>query len=273
MRRRRGAMIFLAALSMVLIGPWRPSVGAAPPQANDEPASPAEVERTYLADCAICHGSDGRGTNRGPTLVGVGRASLDYYLTTGRMPLPPLADIGTAPERRPPAYRGALIDALVEYTHDLTGGGGPDIPRLLTRAANVARGGELYRLQCAACHAWAGDGGALLDRTAPSLHPATSRQTAEAIRAGPGLMPAFGRAALNDRDLAAVVAYVDYLDDPEDRGGQPLWHLGPMPEGAVALVVGLGTLFVITRWIGDREPREKGPREKGPREKGPREKG
>jgi quinol---cytochrome-c reductase cytochrome c subunit len=249
----------LLGLGVLALGGAGQPAGAAATQEQTPvgEAQVSEAQRTYLADCAICHGSDGRGTNRGPSLTGVGRASVDYYLTTGRMPLPPLADVHTAPKRRAPAYRPQLIAALVAYVDELTGGGGPDIPQLRVRDADVARGGELYRLQCAACHAWAGDGGALLDREAPSLHPATSVQAAEAIRIGPGLMPAFGDAALSDRDMAAVVAYVDYLDDPEDRGGQPLWHLGPMPEGAVAWVVGLGALLLVVRWIGDREPRER----------------
>src|SRR5437016_3133621 len=87
-----------------------------------------------------------------------------------------------------------------------------------------------YLADCAACHAWAGDGGALLHREAPSLHRAGATQIAEAVRVGPGLMPAFGAAAISDRQLDSVVAYVRYLDHPKDRGGNPLWHLGPVAE-------------------------------------------
>src|SRR5205085_3371148 len=121
--------------------------------------------------------------------------------------------------------------ALVDYVDADLGGGGPDIPRVDVRSGNLAEGGELYQLQCAACHAWAGDGGALLRRAAPSLHDATATQIAEAIRIGPDVMPAFGTAALSHQQLADVVSYVRYLDHPKDRGGQPLWHLGPMAEG------------------------------------------
>jgi ubiquinol-cytochrome c reductase cytochrome c subunit len=107
-------------------------------------------------------------------------------------------------------------------------------------------------LQCAACHAWSGDGGALLQREAPSIHPASALEIAEAVRAGPGNMPAFGRAALDDRQLQSLVRYVRYLDHPDDRGGAPLWHLGPLAEGAVAVFVGLALLVVAVRWIGSR---------------------
>jgi hypothetical protein len=64
-------------------------------------------------------------------------------------------------------------------------------------------------------------------------------------------MPAFGEAALTDDQVAAVSAYVEYLDAPTDRGGQPLWHLGPVTEGAMALIA-LGALLLFTRWIGER---------------------
>ncbi len=230
--------------------------------------SKAQTRRLYLADCAVCHGRTARGTRRGPSLVGVGRGSLDYQLSTGRMPLVPagrsdqpgravqplpdrsLGDPAQLPHRHHPAYSPAKIAALVDYVSRLAGGGGPDIPAV--RRGDVAAGGSAFRLQCAACHAWAGNGGALVHREAPSLQAASAVQIAEAVRVGPGQMPPFGAAALSDRQLASVVAYVRYLDHPRDRGGQPLWHLGPVVEGAVALL-SLGGLLVLANWIGERE--------------------
>jgi len=231
---------------------------------------PDTTEHIYLRDCAVCHGADGRGTNAGPTLFHVGRASLDYWLSTGRMPLyantprvpgprrverplpgQQLADPNATPRRQRPAYPQPVIDALINYVYDLTGGDGLGIPPLHPASANLADGGELFRQQCAACHAWAGDGGALLHREAPSLHDGTTMQIAEAIRIGPGAMPAFGGAALTDAQLNDLVAYVRYLDNPEDRGGEPLWHLGPVAEGGIAWVFGLGILLVAVRWMGE----------------------
>lgn len=245
---------------------WTPVAGAAPaPSPAQGTPDPAPV---YLSDCATCHGSDGRGTNQGPSLVGVGRASIDYELSTGRMPLGfvgrssdqpgrtlkalPNQDVVTPdrlPERHHPAYRPDLIAALVQYTGNLTGGSGPDIPSV--GPGDLAEGGTLFRLQCAACHAWAGDGGALLHREAPALHQSTPTQVAEAVRVGPGQMPAFGTAALTDDQVDAVAAYVQYLRNPRDRGGNPLWHLGPVSEGLIAFVA-LGVLLCFVRWIGER---------------------
>lgn len=264
---RAGLWLWLAPVLAVLVTAltWH---DAAPARAVQSAPTPADVRQIFLSDCAVCHGSDGKGTDRGPSLVGVGRASLDYELSTGRMPLAgvardaaqpgtPLepqpnvagADPDLVPHRHKPAYDQPTIAALVSYTSALTGGGGPDIPRIT--GGNLAEGGDLFRLQCAACHAWAGDGGALLHREAPALHASTPTQIAEVIRVGPGQMPAFGQAALTDDQVASVVAYVRYLDDPRDRGGNPLWHLGPVTEGAVALAA-LAGLLLFTRWIGER---------------------
>jgi ubiquinol-cytochrome c reductase cytochrome c subunit len=246
----RGALLTPVVLTLAsALTATRPAL-AHPVAAPTAAPAPEEVARLYQSDCAVCHGAEGRGTNRGPTLMGVGRASVDYWVSTGRMPLPAVP--GTQqPRRRPAHYRPEVVTAMVDYVTAL-GGPGPEVPPVDPRAANVAEGGELFRLQCAACHAWAGDGGALLDREAPSLHPPTATQIAEAIRVGPGAMPAFGQAALNDDALQSVVAYVRYLDAPRDRGGNPLWHLGPVAEGGIAWVVGIGLLLLALRWIGER---------------------
>ena len=221
----------------------------------------------YRSDCSYCHGVDAGGTRYGPSLEGSGRAGVDYSLSTGRMPLieagrtaepgrpiRPLpgrleAQAHAQPARHKPAYDDETIRAIVDYVATLTGQPEPDIPRV--GHGSVAAGGELYRLQCAACHAWAGDGGALLHREAPSVHPATPTQAAEAMRVGPGQMPSFGQAALTDQQLDDVVAYVEYLKDPEDRGGHPLGHLGPFAEGGVALVI-VACLMLMARWSGVR---------------------
>jgi len=217
---------------------------------------PAEIERLYLADCAICHGADARGTNRGPTLVGVGRASLDYYLTTGRMPISDpnrfLGDPDQDITRHKAFYTPGVITALEDHVERLTGPGGPPVPDLNPNA-NRAAGGEIFRLQCAACHAWAGDGGALLHREAPQLHEATPNQIGDAVRVGPGLMPAFGDAAIDGRQLDQLVVYVRYLAHPEDRGGDPLWHLGPVAEGLAAWAIAMTVLLLTIRWIGERK--------------------
>ncbi|MBV8949420.1 MAG: c-type cytochrome [Actinobacteria bacterium] len=252
LRRFVGLALFTAplALAAALVPLFTTGAGAAEPSSR-RPGRPAQnvidAKPIFLRDCAICHGNDARGTPNGPDLRGFGQASIDYELSTGRMPLPsPDAKV----VRRAPRYPPDVRDALVTYVFDLAGGGGPDIPVVDLHHADLAQGGELFRLNCAACHAWAGRGGALLAREAPSTHPATPIQTAEAIRVGPGMMPAFGQAALSQKQLADVVAYVQYIRHPENRGGYRLWFIGPLAEGGVAWIVGLGLLLVVVRWIG-----------------------
>jgi ubiquinol-cytochrome c reductase cytochrome c subunit len=234
-------MLGLAALGIARSGAEQ-SEAARPQQRGD-------IQALYLKDCGICHGSDGRGTKQGPTLVGVGAAAVDYQVSTGRMPLP---SPGAESVRRPPKYRPATIRELVAYVQSITGGGGPPIPDVHPRAGSIARGGELFRHQCAACHSWSGEGGALTDREAPKTQAATATQIAEAVRTGPGNMPRFGEAAIADDQLNSLVAYTLYLDNPRDRGGEPLWHVGPLAEGAAAGILGLGVLILACRWIGTR---------------------
>jgi ubiquinol-cytochrome c reductase cytochrome c subunit len=224
----------------------------------------------YQRDCAMCHGADASGTNRGPSLQAIGRAAVDFWLSTGRMPLvdapargqtdrelrpvpeAELADPNAAPARHRPAYSPQVIGQLVEYVVALAPGG-LDIPHLALGSASLSDGGEVYRLECAACHSWSATGGALYQREAPALNQSTAVQIAEAVRTGPDQMPAFGPSAITDAQLADLVKYVRYLDHPDDRGGNALWHLGPVAEGGVAIIVGMGALLLGIRWIGERE--------------------
>jgi ubiquinol-cytochrome c reductase cytochrome c subunit len=218
------------------------------PAAVSAPAS-RSARTIFLGDCAVCHGADARGSSRGPSLRDDGPASLDYWLSTGRMPL---GDPHDDPERGPAHYSPATIRALVEYVTNLTGTTSPPIPSGDVHGADLSAGAAQYQLNCAACHATTGAGGARFKRAAPPVTDATARQAAEAIRIGPGQMPAFGRAALSDAQVRDTAAYVRYLDHPDDRGGFSLGHFGPLAEGAAIAILGLGPLLLAVRWIGTR---------------------
>ena len=204
----------------------------------------------FLISCITCHGVDGTGVaDRGPTLVGVGAASADFYLSTGRMPLDRPR---TQAERKRVAYSKTQIRQLVAYVASL--GAGPAIPQVDPALGDLAEGNDLFANNCAPCHSSAAAGGALGHAVyAPPLNRATPTQVAEAVRTGPGAMPVFGPETLDDTQLAAVVRYVGYLHHPDDRGGLALGHLGPIPEGFVAWVFGLGAMLVGVRWIGTKD--------------------
>lgn len=200
----------------------------------------------YAQGCATCHGTGGIGTSRGPSLVGVGAASADFYLSTGRMPL---SRPGTQAVRKPPAYGPDDIAALVAYVASL----GPGQPKPAVAQGNLPHGGVLFQGNCAACHGYAGSGGALsYGAEAAPLKDATPEQVAEAVRIGPGTMPAFSSGALSEEQVNDLVTYVQYLRAPDDRGGAALGHRGPLPEGFVAWFGGLVALLLGCLWIGVR---------------------
>jgi quinol---cytochrome-c reductase cytochrome c subunit len=240
----RRARSFLVAVPLLLgVAAWFAAPGGSA-------AAAVDVKRIYLGDCATCHAANGRGTEFGPSLVGSGRAGTDFYLTTGRMPLQTSKQ---AVERHSPKYPPRTIRALVDYVAQVTGDPNPEIPNVSLAHANIADGGVSFRLNCAACHAWSGRGGALLHREAPSLSESTPTQVAEAVRVGPGNMPRFGTTAISNRDLNGLVAYtVRVSRHPSDRGGLSLWHVGPLAEGAVAVAVGFLLLLLLARAIGTR---------------------
>ena len=216
------------------------------PRAQASPELVAKGEELYLTGCVSCHGADGVGTNQAPPLVNAGAASADFYLTSGRMPAAQPTPF-QAP-RKQPAYSPTQIAALVAYVASL--GNGPPIPSVDIAGADLAHGGVLYRANCASCHQSAGAGGALsYGHSAPRLNEATSTQVVEALRIGPGEMPVFNETTMSPASAVDIAAYVEYLREPDNRGGAALGGNGPVPEGLVALVAGLGGLVAISVWI------------------------
>lgn len=231
-----GALLFVAATS----SPLSTSGATAEPsgQVRDNPAT------LYLQNCASCHGAQGEGTAVGPSLIGVGKASVDFYLRTGRMPL---SDPGEQPQRQKPLFDDAQIQALVEYVGGW--GSGPDIPDVNT-TGDVRRGWELYTANCAACHSATGAGNAVGGGfVAVGLGEAMDREIAEAMIVGPGVMPKF-QFDPNDRD--AIVAYIRYLRSTPARGGAPIGGFGPVAEGFVAVAIGLTGVLLLVRFVGRR---------------------
>lgn len=215
------------------------------------PMVQTDVERgrdLYLTGCSTCHGVDGRGTRFAQPLIGSGAAAADFMLSTGRMPLD---DPAGQLRRKPPAYTPEQIRLLTAYVASL--GPGPEIPNVNPEAGDLVRGRDLYSTNCAACHSSAGAGGAVgRGLEAPPLHDATAAQIAEAIRIGPGTMPVFGPDTLTDDDVSSIVRYLVYLRELEDPGGWGLGRVGPIPEGFVAWIIGMGALLLAARWIGER---------------------
>lgn len=253
------AVTGLTTLALTLASGGGPPAAAAPAQSPG--GSPADLGRQlYQHDCATCHGSAGAGTYRGPELTDVGLASVDFMVGTGRMPIDSPYERA---DRGEPWYPPDEQQALLAYVSGFVTEGPaiPDVPVAPSGAGDpadapdVARGGELYRTNCAACHHAIGSGGALAyGAEAPPLDRSTPVQVVEAMRIGPGRMPVFGPDLFPEADAEAIATYVQLLREPPDRGGWGLGHIGPVAEGLVAVAAGLGSLVVVTRWLGTRSP-------------------
>jgi len=228
--------------------------GTRPATAADAPTETqvAKGAALFAEGCASCHGPAGQGTTDGPSLVGVGAASVDFQVSTGRMPL---AAPNIQAMRKPPIYDREEVLALAAWVATL--GPGPAIPSEATvegwREASVAEGGELFRVNCAQCHNFAGRGGALSDgRYAPSLMSATPLEIYEAMVTGPQAMPVFADSSLPPESKLAVIAYIENLKQEPNPGGLDLGRFGPVTEGLFLWTAGLGALIAAAIWIGAR---------------------
>jgi ubiquinol-cytochrome c reductase cytochrome c subunit len=216
--------------------------GAATPDAEGDVG-----DALYGRDCVYCHGVEGEGSPRGVPIVDAGEAAAHYALVTGRMPLDDPDDI---PSRGPVRYTDEEVAALTRHVAGF--GDGPRLPAVDWRGADVADGGQLYRLHCGACHGATAIGGALAyDRVAPGLFESEPSVVAAAVVSGPGAMPAFGQ-DFTDEELAAIVAHVQWLQQREDPGGWPIFRTGRPDEALVALGLAMPLLVAGAAWLARR---------------------
>jgi ubiquinol-cytochrome c reductase cytochrome c subunit len=207
----------------------------------------------YGTRCASCHGAEGQGSALAPSLIGRSAADIHLMLDTGRMPaaVPYVNDI-----HRQARFTQAQMTQLVRYVQGLSPGK-PDTSLPQVSSGNVKHGRELFARNCAPCHGATGDGASVAYAdVAPSLSEATVFQVGEAIRAGPGIMPRFGPDVLSDQDVSDIAYYVNFVQTQADRrnginaGGFSLAHVGPVAEGFIAWLFGLGALVLFVRRIG-----------------------
>lgn len=252
-RRRLGAAVRLIAALMLAGGAY--TVFAPGAQAQDNPqltGAAAEGKALFDVSCVTCHGRNAQGVEgRGPSLIGVGAASVEFQVSSGRMPL---ARQEAQAHRKPPVFTDEQTRQLGQYIQEL--GGGPVVPDGddLREDGNIASGGELFRINCSQCHAFGGGGGALSSgKFAPSLHPATDRQIYAAMLSGPQNMPVFGDNQLRPEQKADIIAYIqETLKHDQDPGGFNLGRYGPSTEGLAIFLVGIVALVFASLWIAGK---------------------
>jgi ubiquinol-cytochrome c reductase cytochrome c subunit len=214
-------------------------------------------KQLFDTSCVSCHGANLQGVSgRGPSLVGVGEAAVYFQVSSGRMPA--MRGEAQAP-RKDPIFDESQIDALGAYVQ--ANGGGPLAPRdangqiadhsLLGN--DVARGGDLFRLNCSSCHNFTGKGGALSSgKFAPDLSPANPAQIYTAMLTGPQNMPKFSDRQLSPEEKKDIVAYVRMATTAPDPGGYGLGGFGPTSEGMAIWIIGMVACIGVAMWIGAR---------------------
>ena len=250
-RRRRLANVSGLLAGLILTGALYSAFSPASAAEDSGTQSSAEAAGKALYDrsCISCHGSNLQGVpGRGPSLIGVGEASVYFQVHTGRMPL---TRQEAQAQDKPPVFSDKEIDQLMAYVE--AHGGGPTVPSGNLRAGDVAQGGELFRLNCASCHNFVGKGGALSSgKAAPSLNDATDLEIYAAMLTGPENMPVFGDNQLTPSEKRSIIDYVQTIKEQADPGGAGIGRIGPVSEGLVIWVVGIGALLFAVFWMGSK---------------------
>ncbi len=259
-KSKKGRRSPLATVSLIVVGLmttggayalFSSTANAESSSSTTSTSSQADVnegQKLFASNCATCHGLQAQGTDAGPSLIGVGASSVDFQVSTGRMPL---AAQGPQGEEKPAQFTDEQVDALAAYVSSL--GPGPSIPSSeLTngKKGDAAEGAELFRINCAMCHNVAGAGGALTQgKYAPNLHSVSGKHIYEAMQTGPQNMPVFNDLNITPDQKADIITYLKYVQDNKSPGGFGLGDIGPVAEGLFIWIFGLGAVVAMTVWL------------------------
>lgn len=266
--RRRHPLAGLLVLLTGLVVAGGLYAAFAPKPAEAEAVTSRDIEAgrdLFIVGCASCHGINAEGIETengnvyGPSLIGVGAASVDFQVGTGRMPL---AQTSVQAPVKPVAYSEEEISQLAAYVASLAPG--PAIPGEEytnideASVADIREGGELFRTNCTACHNSVGAGGAMPGgKVAPDIRDSSPVHIAEAMITGPGQMPVFSDAVISPEEKRNITAYIKQLDSQPSYGGFGGGSLGPVVDGMFTFIIGIGGLVGFAIWIGAHGARVK----------------
>jgi ubiquinol-cytochrome c reductase cytochrome c subunit len=260
LRRRLSAGLLLLA-GLLLAGGLAATLTPKPQVAVADESTLSLVrngKQIYETSCISCHGANLQGiTDRAPSLLGVGEAAVYFQVSTGRMPA-----MGQGPQapHKPPNFDENQLEALMAYVQ--ANGGGPTVPRDEPGGAiaeqsligdDLARGGDLFRLNCASCHNFTGKGGALSSgKYAPDLGTASPALIYTAMLSGPQNMPRFSDRQLTPDEKKDIIAYIKMATDTKNQGGYGLGGFGPTSEAWAMWLIGIVAIIAAALWIGSR---------------------
>lgn len=252
-RRHRFAGPLLLLVGLLFVG-FGYSVAQAASEnvalsSSDKATLIAEGKEIFARGCSSCHGLNAEGAGIAPSLIGVGGASVDFQVATGRMPM---ADMSQQAMRKEPLYTEVETAALAAYVASLAPGPAAVTNEELAweRSGDTAEGGELFRNNCAMCHNLAGQGGALTQgKYAPTVMGVEPRHIYEAMLTGPQAMPVFADTTLTPQEKLSVIKWIKHAENEPALGGAALGRVGPVTEGLLAWTLGLGLLIGIAVWL------------------------
>jgi ubiquinol-cytochrome c reductase cytochrome c subunit len=252
-RRHKLALPALMALALISIGTTFSIASALPAtfkmESNAQSTMVDEGKQIFARGCSSCHGLNAEGSSIAPALVGVGAAAVDFQVGTGRMPM---ADMSQQAMRKKPVYNAEQTAALAAFVASLAPGPDAINDAQLTweRDGNSAQGGELYRTNCAMCHNFAAQGGALTQgKYAPTLMGVDAKYIYEAMITGPQSMPKFTDKTITPAEKLSIIKFIKSAQSEPAIGGASLGRVGPVTEGLLVWTLGLGLLIGIAVWL------------------------
>jgi len=252
LRRHRAAGPILLIFALFTIGTTFQVASAVNNETTsiaDRAVTMEEGKQIFLKGCSSCHGLNAEGGQIAPSLIGVGAASVDFQVATGRMPM---ADMSVQAMRKPPIYNAEQVHAIATYVASLAPG--PQVPGEeqlnYERDGSVAEGGELFRTNCAMCHNFAGQGGALTQgKYAPTVMGVEPRHIYEAMITGPQSMPVFSDKTITPEEKLSVIKWIKAAEAEPQLGGASLGRVGPVTEGLLVWTLGIGLLIGVAVWL------------------------
>lgn len=252
LRRHRATAPLLLVFALFTIGTTfqvASAVNAETTTVADRSATVDEGRQIFLKGCSSCHGINAEGGGIAPSLIGVGAASVDFQVGTGRMPM---ADMSVQAMRKTPLYNPEEVNALAMYVATLAPGPAIVGDEVLNyeRDGSVADGGQLFRTNCAMCHNFAAQGGALTQgKYAPTLMGVEPKHIYEALLTGPQSMPVFSDKTITPAEKLSIIKWIKAAEAEPQLGGAALGRVGPVTEGLLVWTLGIGLLIGVAVWL------------------------